>query len=146
MRNVHQAFDGKAKITSLASLGFHTFASPLHEKHCTYNLQEQCAHKAAYLQQYILHAHSLPVVVMGHSIGLYMAMQAVHMCEGTLDSYSRQAVTLPNASGATYHDSQSFDEDGNPRYCALQLPFIVSVMDHHSGAGPLSAQERLRGT
>jgi hypothetical protein len=122
MRNIHQAFEGKATVTSLSSIGFHTLGSSLHLHLRTYNLQEQCAHKAAYLQQHVFPAHSLPVVVMGHSIGLYMAMQAVHMCEGTLDSYSRQEGKLHRPSYiAQSIGKQGFDKNGNPRYCTLLL-------------------------
>lgn len=117
MRNIHQAFDGRATVSSVASLGFHTLDSPLHKQRQTYNLQEQCAHKAAYLQQHIFSSHSLPVVVMGHSIGLYMAMQAVHMCEGTQDSYSRKETADAPLSRGDSARSGSFHDNGTPRCC-----------------------------
>eukprot|EP00892_Ulva_mutabilis_P001939 jgi/Ulvmu1/11746/UM008_0159.1 len=81
MRYLHRAFEGKAIVSSVASLGFHTQDSDLHKDFRTYTLQEQSQHKAAYLQQHVFPAHDLPVIVMGHSIGITMAMQAVRQCE-----------------------------------------------------------------
>ena len=115
MRNIHQVFDGRATVSSVASLGFHTVDSPLHKQTRTYNLREQCAHKAAYLLQHVIPSHSLPVVVMGHSIGLYIAMQAVHMCEGTRDSYSRQNTAGPPLPKEVSADRIGFFKDGSPR-------------------------------
>lgn len=81
MDYLHSAFDGKVIVSSVASLGFHTEDSEHHKNFRTFTLEEQCKHKAAYLQQYVFPSHDLPVVVMGHSIGIYMAMQAVRQCE-----------------------------------------------------------------
>jgi hypothetical protein len=88
MESLHRAFQGQARITTIASLGFQTFESPLHRNLRTYSLKEQCAHKAAYLRQHILPAHRLPVVLLGHSIGLYMVMRAIRMLESLGDSAS----------------------------------------------------------
>lgn len=87
---LHRAFDGKAIISSVASVGFHTQDSDLHKHYRTFTLQEQCAHKAAYLQQHVFPSHDLPVVVMGHSIGIYMAMQAVRQCESESNAERQQ--------------------------------------------------------
>lgn len=94
---LHRAFEGKAIISSVASVGFHTQDSDLHKHYRTFTLQEQCAHKAAYLQQHVFPSHDLPVVVMGHSIGIYMAMQAVRQCESESNAKSQQH---SSASGA----------------------------------------------
>lgn len=113
MRYLHRAFEGKAIISSVASVGFHTQDSDHHKHYRTFNLQEQCRHKAAYLQQYVFPSHELPVVVMGHSIGIYMAMQAVRQCDLHVSTATNQKSSLSDrfdngASGsACQHDHTS---------------------------------------
>jgi Lipid-droplet associated hydrolase len=122
MRELHRAFNGKAIVTSVSSVGFHTLDSGLHKQHQVFTLEQQCTHKASYFQQHIFSRHSLPVVVMGHSIGTYMAMQALHMCEGTTPSFTRMHKTREDCY-RTFADGSAHAPDGKPRFVPAAICF-----------------------
>jgi hypothetical protein len=81
MDHLAASFQDMAYITTVSSLGFHTLANAHDFEMPTYTLKEQTEHKAHYLRQEALHAHDLPIVVCGHSIGLHMAMKALEIIE-----------------------------------------------------------------
>lgn len=124
MNFLHRAFDGKAIISSVSSMGFHTLDSDLHKQYRTFTLQEQCKHKAAYMQQHVFTAHDLPVVVMGHSIGIYMAMQAVRQCE-------REAtINTPKPDTVTSGISDSPQNDANRWVSSARPPHSPGCFGH----------------
>lgn len=132
---LHRAFDGKVIVTSVASLGFHTEDSEHHKNFRTFTLEMQCKHKAAYLQQYVFPSHDLPVVVMGHSIGIYMAMQAVRQCEREgLSSKTRESFLhhMPENMASQVSPSQSDHNRCSPSATAPMNVCSHGPCQHHT--------------
>lgn len=71
---------------AVSSLGFHTLKNQHNEELPTHTLREQTMHKAHFLHDHVCAAHDLPVVVLGHSIGAYMAVKALRQLEAVGDA------------------------------------------------------------
>jgi alpha-beta hydrolase superfamily lysophospholipase len=97
MEEVYRGFEGAAHVSTLASLGFGLEAPKSHTPHATFTLQQQVHHKAAFINEHCLQQHDLPVVVVGHSIGHYMAMRAVNALECAAASSSSEDGVLSHA-------------------------------------------------
>jgi len=71
-----------ARVWAVSSVGFNTLSpdtSATAQEALT--LQQQIDHKAQFLAEHCLGAHDLPVVLLGHSIGAYMAHKATQQLE-----------------------------------------------------------------
>lgn len=79
LQAIHKSLDSRAHIYAVSYAGHSDFAAD--QVPLLYSLEQQIEHKVAFLQDHILHAGKPPVVVLGHSIGTYIAIHAVHRTE-----------------------------------------------------------------
>lgn len=99
MESLYRTFEGAAHVSTIASLGFGLASPKGHAPQATFTLQQQIQHKAAFIEEHCLHKHTLPVVVVGHSIGFYMAMRAVRSLESEIASSRENGQALGSKQG-----------------------------------------------
>jgi hypothetical protein len=90
MMDVFERMNGKVHVTTVASLGFSrsppsplplstSAAFPRHFP--TFTLEQQIDHKEAFLRHVCSKDIGVPIVLIGHSIGFYMALRAARALE-----------------------------------------------------------------
>ena len=78
LESLHRAFDGAACISAVTYLGFD--CQGLTPPDRVFSLEEQITHKQDYLRLVASKSKGLPMVIIGHSIGAYMACR-IHQQE-----------------------------------------------------------------
>ncbi|KAG2492005.1 hypothetical protein HYH03_009735 [Edaphochlamys debaryana] len=79
MSRLHAALGGRARVLALSQAGHD---GGHHHEGRVWSLAEQVAHKVAFLRGHVLGPGRPPAVLVGHSIGAYMALKAVAHVEG----------------------------------------------------------------
>ncbi|KAG1660706.1 hypothetical protein FOA52_014325 [Chlamydomonas sp. UWO 241] len=80
LRGLHTALGGRASVMAVSHAG-HEPELTQRESGRLYSIQDQVAHKTALMRSLCLAPGSPPLVVLGHSIGAYVALNAVHALE-----------------------------------------------------------------
>lgn len=83
LKSIHSAFDGAVDILAVSYAGHSWYAGQLDSE--LYTLEEQIHHKTKFLEQHVLLPGKAPAVVLGHSIGTYIAIHAVHRVENNAE-------------------------------------------------------------
>jgi len=76
LQSLHTAYQGRAAVSAVSQLGH-----AVGESSRLFSLSDQIQHKVDFLEAQVLSLGRLPVVIMGHSIGAYMALHAVKALE-----------------------------------------------------------------
>ncbi|KAL4426837.1 hypothetical protein ABPG77_006623 [Micractinium sp. CCAP 211/92] len=110
MLALHRQLGGRAAVSCPSNLGMD--CQGLTPRGRVYSLEEQVAHKQALLRERLSGPGRPPVVMLGHSIGAYMCIHALHRLErGSSASSSAEVAALdavaarewehPDAAGAS---------------------------------------------
>lgn len=93
LRHLHHAFNGCAEAISFSHAGHApTIPNPTGR---LWSLTQQIEHLQDFLLEHILLPGKPPVIVMGHSIGAYMAIKAVNRLELELAGKGVLGTSLP---------------------------------------------------
>ncbi|EFN59441.1 hypothetical protein CHLNCDRAFT_137997 [Chlorella variabilis] len=79
MRSLHAKLGGRTHVTAISNLGMD--GQGLTPPGRVFSLEEQIQHKVALLRQHFVGAGRPPLVILGHSIGAFMSIHAVHRLE-----------------------------------------------------------------
>lgn len=112
---LHRQLGGRAAISCPSNLGMD--CQGLAPRGRVFSLEEQVAHKQALLQERFAGPGRPPVVLLGHSIGTYMCIHAVHRLErggsasstaevAALDAVAAREWEQPDAAGASLEGMQ----------------------------------------
>lgn len=122
MKDVFERMNGQVHITTVASLGFsRSPPSPLplstsvgsHHRSPTFTLEQQIDHKAAFLRHVCCKDIDMPIVLIGHSIGFYMALRAARALEQPQGSNSHAKHSVRSARpSATTPDTSNTQTNG----------------------------------